>query len=167
MSPPVEAVTDANVWIDLRHGGLIPAAFALDVTWAAPDIVVRHELRSPLGTGLLRRGLLELTLSPAEISAALALRRAYGGISAADAMTLALAESRQMILVTGDGPLRRAAKGQDVRHHGVLWVLDLLVSAQIVGQRVAAEALAQMKEQGGRFPQEEVKKRLEGWGHGP
>jgi predicted nucleic acid-binding protein len=148
--------------IDLEHGGLIKEIFRLGHGWSAPDVVI-GEVMEPLGSLLTGHGLRVLNLDPEQIMEVARLRQIYKGVSANDLFCLVLAKSQKGILITGDQPLRKAAEGEGVKVRGTLWMLDELVESKIISGEQSAEALERMKKSGGRFPPEEVTKRIKRW----
>jgi len=156
-------VTDACFWIDLDAAGLVEAVFGLAVEWAAPDAMIKQELRRPEGAELQVKGLVPMRLSGGEVTRALAVRERAPALSAIDAMVLVLAESRGAVLVTGEKLLRRVARQRGVECHGTLWVLDILVSQRILTGPKAAAALARMLSSGSRFPAAECNKLSKRW----
>ena len=103
-------VTDANIWIDVHNADLLDAVFALPFTWRTPDIVLRNEVLTVDRTRLVERGLEERTLSGHELNRILELNALYPNPSPRDLAVLVVADVDGGIVVTGDGPLRAAAK---------------------------------------------------------
>jgi hypothetical protein len=66
-------------------------------------------------------------------------------------------------LIAGDLALRRAAEKEGLRVRGTLWILDELVNYRIFTGERAADALDKMIKNRGRFPPEELTKRLKRW----
>ena len=159
---PRPHIVDASVLIDLEHGGLIKEIFRLGHGWSAPDVVI-GEVMEPLGSLLTGHGLRVLNLDPEQIMEVARLRQIYKGVSANDLFCLVLAKSQKGTLITGDHPLRKAAEGEGVKVRGTLWMLDELVENKVISGRRAADALDIMRKTGGRFPPEEVTKRLNRW----
>ena len=159
----MDCVTDANVWIDLDHGGLLGRAFELGDRLLIPDLVLA-ELVTPDTDLLLRLGLGVVGLTGrqlTEIQGDLAVR--YPRASLRDLASLVYARDHGVTLLTGDGPLRSAAREQGVRVHGVLWVLDRLVSASVVTRPEAARSLHLIVRGGAWLPKGEVETRLRAW----
>ncbi len=156
-------VADANVLIDLHHGrALLVAARFFD--FLVPDVIVVEELRSPGGPTLVHQGVIRMAqFSATDLMEVLVLRERYTGPSLPDLFALHLARTRGLVLLTGDGHLRRAARREGVEVHGVLWVLDGLVEARGFTPDEAAQALRRMLEAGARLPEPEWRRRLRAW----
>ena len=92
------------------------------------------------------------------------LRTRYRYPSDADLYALRLAIAQRWSLLTGDRELREAAEDRGLEVHGVLWVLDELVSAGVLTMQAAATALERMLAEGARLPADEGERRLLGWG---
>lgn len=160
--PPRPHIVDASVLIDLEYGEVVKEFFLLHHGWTAPDVVIVEVLES-LGSVLTGLGLKVSHLQPEDIQEVARLRQSYKGVSANDLFCLVLAKTQKGFLITGDQALRRAAENEGVKVRGTLWILDELVENKIITGERAAEALEKMRKSGGRFPQEEVTKRLKRW----
>ena len=156
-------VTDANIWIDLHNADLLDAAFELGYTWRTPNIVVRDEVLTVDRDLLVDLGLDVRTLSGEELNRILALNGRYPNPSPKDLSVLVVADEDDGIVISGDGPLRDAAKNEDMTFHGVLWILDRLVDEEIITEPRAAAALNAMLQQGARLPEDPVENRLDDW----
>jgi len=155
-------IVDSSVLIDLEYGGLIKEIFQLDQVWASPDMVIL-EVKNPLGSLLMSFGLTKIELGETETQEILRLRGNYRQLSVSDLSCLVIAQLMNIPLITGDGALRRAAEEKGVRVRGTLWILDELVRTKVIPGRIAADSLSKMKKAGGRFPPEEVSKRVKRW----
>lgn len=155
-------VTDTNIWIDLHRGKLIPYAFRLPFLFTAPDVVI-SELKEPEGRDLVSLGLRKEELTSDEVRQVIELASRYRAPSRVDLFALVLAKARSGVLLTGDRHLRKAAEGEKVPVHGILWFLDQLVNRHIVTPPQAAQALRKMLEKGSRLPRAECERRLKYW----
>ena len=159
----MRCVTDANVWIDLDHGGLLGRAFELGDELAVPDLVLRDELLTVDGGLLVRLGLRVAGLSGDQLVAVSGLSRLYPRPSVRDLASLVLARDSGGVLLTGDGALRSAAAAEGVEVHGVLWVLDRLVAEAGLSPGEAARSLQLIVRGGAWLPRREVARRLSEW----
>lgn len=110
--------------IDLERGDFLEDLFRLPYEFAVPDLLFDRELKGPLGDQLVALGMRVENLTPAELSRAIAVRRARTELSAPDTFAFAIAEQRGWPLLTGDGGLRRLAGDEGIAFHGVLWLCD-------------------------------------------
>lgn len=159
---PRLCIVDASVLIDFEQGGLVKEIFQLQYEWAAPDAVI-EEVGEHLGSLLISFGLKKITLGEVEVQEVLRLREICKQISLSDLFCLVLSKVRKTTLVTGDGPLRRAAYQEGVKVRGTLGVLDELFKSKIITGSKAAESLDKMIKAGSRFPKEECTKRRKLW----
>jgi len=157
-----EFVTDSNIWIDFYFGELIEEVFKLPFQFIAPDVIV-EELEQPSGKSLLSLGLEKRELTAELVSQVEKLTHMYPRPSINDLFALVLAKHLKIVLLTGDGELRKAARQEGVGVHGVLWLLDKVVQYQVIVPNKAAEALRKMLAHGSRLPQSEIQKRLRLW----
>ncbi|SHJ00209.1 PIN domain-containing protein [Desulfofundulus thermosubterraneus] len=159
---PPTLVVDANIWIDLDAGELLPLIFHLPFRLVSPDVIVA-ELKKPNGKELVKMGLLSVELGRSQIEEVMRLRSAHRKPGTVDLFALALAKTEGLTLLTGDKNLRVAARKECVTVHGTLWLLEQLVKYRIISVREAAEALAKMITKGSRLPLDECKRCLKRW----
>lgn len=155
-------ISDTNIWIDFSHAGLLDALFALPFTYVSTDIVV-HELSNPAPDGLIERGLVVESLAPEAVQQLFGLMAKLGNSSLADVSCYLVAKTQGVPLLTGDGRLRKQAAREGVQVYGALWLLDELVTQQIIPAARAAVGLLAMLEKGSRLPQAECELRLAAW----
>ena len=155
-------VMDASVLIDLASFGLLEQWFTLGLDTVTTSLVWREVNRKyqkarlqrfaesgdvriePIGADVLTN----IVLLQAEVSSK---------ISFEDASVLHLASSRQAILLVGDKVLRHCAEDHGIEVHGLLWVMDLLVSRGRLLPRVAADRLEHLVSRGTtRLPEREI-----------
>ena len=155
-------VADTSVLIDVQYGELVEAVMRLQYTWYAPDLVL-GEIEEADKARWLALGLEERTLSGKQIEELFDLAEHYRGASVEDLAALVLAKAEGMVLVAGDGHLRKAAPVEGVEVHGTLWLLDRLRGRNVITKRQAREALEAIRAKGSRQPPDEVEKRLRAW----
>ncbi|MHB8706578.1 MAG: PIN domain-containing protein [Coriobacteriia bacterium] len=153
-------VADANIWIDLDAAGLVETALGSSLGLQTTDLVL-HELRQrELGSRLRLGGVIEHSLTPAQVSRVYDLRLEDVRPSIPDYSALVLADDLGVGLITGDGHLRKLATRAGVEVHGVLWVVDALVDEGILKPATAAAAIGAMIRAGSRLPAPEVTARV-------
>lgn len=80
----------------------------------------------------------------------------------ADAFALALAVRNDALLLTGDSRLRRLAAAERATCHGLLWLLDDMLSARAASESQIHDGLLSISRHPQcRLPKAEVNKRLE------
>lgn len=131
-----------------------------------PDIVFHDEVLTVDRSLLKDLGLEVRPLSGEELTRITELNARHPSPSPKDLSTIVVAEIEGGIVVTGDGPLRRAVKEEGMEVHGVLWVLDRLVGQTIIAPPRAATALNTMVSHGSRLPEKEVERRFQRWEEG-
>ena len=156
--------SDSNVWIDFDIIKHLELPFALPCVFLMSSIAFRMELRRPgLVETLVKLGLQEVSLTEEEITLASELVKKYTKPSLYDCMALAIAKVRNITLLTGDGPLRKAAAIEGVQVVGTIGILDQLKEEQYISQDTYQECIASLLahcDKGVRLPKDELIKRL-------
>jgi predicted nucleic acid-binding protein len=159
-------VVDTNIWIDLHFAGLLVVVLRLPFDWLTPDLVIAELTKTAsqvIGRILMEHGVQERALSPDQVREGARLAALYRHPTRIDLLALALAKSLGVPLLTGDRRLREAADQEGVVVHGVLWLLDQSIAAEVLMRAEAAAALRRMLAGGSRLPKEEVDERLRQW----
>ena len=157
-------VSDTSVLTDLDRGSLLGAVFALPLVFVVPDLLYERELRPYGGSALLKHGLRVAALDGEGVIRALSFRRVRPSLSLADAFALALATERRWTLLTGDRVLRSLAASESVVCHGLLWLLDRMLDAEVIDRSTLYSALRAISAHPRcRLPRAEVSKRLARW----
>ena len=158
--------SDTNVWVDFATIDRLEYPFRLPYTYLMNNDVVGKEALSPKGLGdkLLELGLQAVELTIEEFFLAEEYTTKYAKPSLYDCVALAIAKTRGIILLTGDGPLRKAAKAEGVRVMGTIGVLDQLVERELIKREEYRYCIEELQRHNGRkvrLPAEELEKRLE------
>jgi rRNA-processing protein FCF1 len=159
-------ISDANVLIDIEHGGLSSQLFRLEFDFAVPDTLFEEELRER-HAHLLEMGLNVLAVDADGVQFALNIGEAHRRASSNDLLALALARQHKCMLVTGDKALRAAAVAQHIELRGTLWLVEQLVISEQISYTEARDAYSRMRAVGSRLPWPEVAAQLRGWGCDP
>jgi hypothetical protein len=155
-------ISDTNIWIDLRHAGLLDALFDLPFTLCCTDFVL-DELQDFDHAHLRARGLVVETLDEQATAALFPLMEAHNNSSLADVSCYQLAKQTGRPLLTGDGRLRKQAMADGLQVHGALWLLDQMVAHKTIKPNDAATGLQIMLDKGSRLPDAECLKRIADW----
>lgn len=154
-------VADANIWIDLAAGDLLPVALASRLDLATTDLVLHELTRGALGERIAAGGVVVHQLDGAQVLQVFTLRNKDARSSVADYSALVIAQHLGATLLTGDSHLRRAAVAAGLEVHGTLWIIESLLGAGFLGGADAAHALGQMISAGSRLPAREIEALLE------
>ena len=155
-------VSDTSVLIDLERGAFLESAFSLSFELAVPDLLYQRELKEHGGKRLLDLGLKVEDLNGEVTAWAVSFWRQHPTLTLPDCFALALAADRGWTLLTGDAGLRDLATAESVDCHGVLWVLDQLLTESIVLPDVLREGLEAIASHPRcRLPRREINARLE------
>lgn len=158
--------SDTNVWLDFVTIGHLELPFKLPYTYLMNIDAVHDELLSPpeLGKNLLSLGLAETELTEKEFFLAGEYVERFVKLSVYDSVALSIAKCRNIVLMTGDGALRNAAKIEKVAVIGTIGVLDRLYHGEYIGEDVYLECLVKLRKFNGgkvRLPVKEIEGRIE------
>ena len=154
-------VSDTSVLIDLDRGGLVVATFRLPLEFTVPDLLYERELREHGGPEFVRMGLRVEELDGDGVARALGYLRKQRSLSLPDSFALALAKINAWTLLSGDRELRELAEEEEVRCHGVLWVLDQMFEYSVIDHDDLRAGLRKIADHPRcRLPKSEIRKRL-------
>lgn len=155
--------SDTNIWIDLEQLGILQLPFKSSHEFWMYQDAIKDEILSPpdLGRRLLGFGLKGMDITVEELYLAGNFRVKYKALSRYDAIALAIAKKREWMLLTGDGPLRKAATNEGIDIKGTLGLLDLLLEEGIISKIEYVELLKNSISMPRiRWPKEAVEQRL-------
>lgn len=155
-------VLDTSICVDLWNGGILELVMRLPHKFLLPDVIA-EECEEPPGELLLSMGFTSVSLDAQEIELVTEYGSRFGQLSVKDCFALAYSKIHNHILLTGDKSLRIAAEKEQVHPHGVLWLLDEIVSKNILSGPEAIDALNKMRDTGSWLPAEECEKRIRRW----
>ena len=154
-------VSDTSVLIDLDRGSLVEPTFRLPFEFTVPDLLYERELREHGGPEFVRLGLRVEELDGDGVSLALGYRRKQRSLSLPDSFALALAKTNAWTLLSGDRELRELAEEEQVRCHGVLWLLDQMFEHRVTEVDDLRAGLGKIADHPRcRLPKSEIRKRL-------
>lgn len=154
-------VSDTSVLIDLDRGGLVESTFRLPFEFTVPDLLYERELREHGGPEFVRLGLRVEELDGDGVSLALGYLRKRRSLSLPDSFGFALAKRNAWTLLSGDRDLRELAEEEEVRCHGVLWLLDRMFEHSVIEQDDLCAGLGKIAAHPRcRLPKSEIRKRL-------
>lgn len=158
--------SDTNVWLDFAMINKLEIPFRLPYTYIMNEDVIADELLSPkeLRENLVELGLRAVELSEEEFYLAEEYNAKYTKPSLYDCVALAIAKVRGITLMTGDGPLRKAAEQENVSVIGTIGVLDQLYEGQYIEKEEYVDCLKKLLKNNGqkiRLPEKELQKRVD------
>ena len=163
--------SDTNVWIDFMKIDKLDLPFKLQYVYLMENSTISEELLIPEGLNarLVKLGLKGTEMSFEEYILAEKFSTKYKRLSKHDCVALAIAKNREIILLTGDLNLRKAAQAEKVKIMGTLKILDELIGGEYIFKDEYDDCLRGLSQFNGgviRLPQEEIDKRLKGKGDG-
>ena len=157
--------SDTNVWIDFATIDRLSLPFKLPYTYLMDEDAISNELLQPEGLGkkLARLGLQAVSLTEEEFYLAEELNEKYRKPSTYDCIALAIAKCRKIVLLTGDGALRKAAIQEGVEVMGSIKLLDLLFETTLIDSSEYLYCLEEFKRHNGekiRLPAAALQERI-------
>ena len=158
--------SDTNVWLDFLVINRLDIPFKLPYTYIMNEDAIENELLSPntIKQDLLNLGLKSVELSEEEFYLAEEYNSKYQKPSLYDCVALAIAKVRGITLMSGDGPLRKAAEQEGVRVIGTIGILDQLYEGSHIIKEDYINCMRSLQENNGkkvRLPEEELQKRIQ------
>ena len=155
--------SDTNVWIDFNTIAKLELPFRLPYTYIMFKEALQDELLSPpeMIDELIGLGLQGVDITTEEFYYAIELADAYSKLSTYDRVALAIAKKREIELLTGDGPLRKAAIKEKVNVVGTIGLLDRLYEGKYIRKSEYVRCLKSLlKHSERRLPEEEINMRI-------
>lgn len=157
-------VSDSSVLIELERGALLEAAFGCGLPMVVPDLLFENELREHNGTYFQQLGLSVTELSSEEVQLAQDIREERPRLSLEDCFALSCAHRPEHILLSADGPLRKAATEKKIECRGVLWLLDQMLATGRVSTTRLCEGLVRISQHPRCWqPKHEMAVRIANW----
>ena len=158
--------SDTNVWIDFAIIDRLSLPFKLPYIYLMNEDAASNELLQPEGLGekLTGLGLQAVSMIEEEFSLAEKLIEKYRKPSSYDCIALAIAKCRKIVLLTGDGALRKAAIQEGVEVIGSIKVLDLLLENTLIDSSEYLYCLEEFKRHNGekiRLPVVALQERID------
>ena len=158
--------SDTNVWLDFYIINRLDYPFRLPYIYIMNQDTIEDELLSPknLGEQLIALGLESTEINEEEFYLAAEYMDRYARPSKYDCIALAIAKVRGIILLSGDGPLRKAANAEGVKVMGTIEILDQLYELKKISQIEYIYCLKELQNYNGnkvRLPANELKSRIE------
>lgn len=158
--------SDTNIWIDFHTINRLNMPFLLPITYIMSADAINDELCYP---STLKHDLLNLGLKGVEIDGVeFMLAREYGSkyckLSIYDRIALAIAKNRGLVLLTGDGILRKAADYENVKVMGTLGLIDKLYKEDKITDFQYDECITLLQQYNGkkiRLPKDQISLRLD------
>lgn len=143
--------SDTNMWIDFAIIDRLSLPFKLPYIYLMNEDAVSNELLQPEGLGekLTGLGLQAVSMIEEELYLAEKLIEKYRKPSSYDCIALAIAKCRKIVLLTGDGALRKAAIQEGVEVIGSIKVLDLLFENTLIDSSEYLYCLEEFKRHNG------------------
>ena len=162
--------SDTNVWIDFMTINRIALPFRLPYKYIMNQDAIEDELLSPpdFKSQLLDAGLISTELTDEEFFLAEDYGLRYHKLSTHDRIALSIAKCRGITLLTGDLPLRNAAKAEGVPVIGTIGILDQLHEQSLISTAEYVACLSDLQAQNGkaiRLPKSAIAERLNRFTH--
>lgn len=158
--------SDTNVWLDFVTINRLEIPFKLPYTYIMNNDAIEDELLSPkeLRENLVELGLQAVELTEEEFYLVEEYNQKYSQPSLYDCVALAIAKVRGITLMTGDGPLRKAAEQEHVQVMGTIGVIDQLYNGHYIDKKEYTYCIKTLLDNNGkkvRLPEKELLKRVD------
>jgi predicted nucleic acid-binding protein len=155
-------ITDVSVFFDLFHLQVLPEFFALELEIHTTDFVYNEITNSAQKSefAIFERSkkLHIIKITPDEEDEIRAMRLFRSNKSFPDRTVLWKAKQYNCVLLTCDNRLRKEAEDHGVEVRGSIWVINELISNQIITVTKGIELLKQIKLVNPRLPMDEIDK---------
>ncbi|NLF97749.1 MAG: type II toxin-antitoxin system VapC family toxin [Candidatus Riflebacteria bacterium] len=156
-----DCVIDSSVILDYYEVKGLSHLMGFPYRLVTLDLMI-HDLEIPTPAEIANSGIISVE-TPVEIMLAMGQLSAAYKISTFDAALLLYAKTTNSILLSGDKALRNAAKKEGAAVKGTLWVLESLVSNNILKSDQACFILERMFMLGRRLPPDEASSKILKW----
>jgi predicted nucleic acid-binding protein len=155
-------ITDTNILFDIISIGALPEFFSLDYEICTTVFVIQEIQKSDqqavIEVFIRAKELTVFGFSPEEIEAIVSFetRKSFKGIT--DKSVLWKSLQLECPLLTGDKKLRKEAEELNVEVHGTIWVIENLVSKDLIDKAKGIQLLELLKQVNSSLPFDEIDK---------
>jgi len=154
---------DATILLDFIAGDIFDTLFSLPVDFLTSDFVADEVSKTYSFEDLKGFGLQVLELSEEQVLEIEDLQSHHLELSPSDLSVYVLAKSMTALLISGDSPLREMAETQMIEYHGTLWLMEELVTRELLSTEHATRALNMMLDNKRWLPRQECEKLMKKW----
>ena len=159
-------ISDTNIFIDLISINVLDKLFLLPCDICTTDFVLNEikwpNQRAEIDKHIITKDIEEVSFGFDELVKISELH-SNSSTSMTDCSVWYLAKKTEGRLLTGDGKLKKAAEGDNVKVSGILYIFDNLVEYDIVNKASAAVLQEQLMAINSRLPKAECEKRIKEW----
>lgn len=139
--------SDSNIWMDFNCIGKLNLTFKLSYTYLMWEETIDKELSFPdkFKNDVMDLGLEKAKINDAEYNFAYKVNTKYKCLTFYDCVALSIAKEREIVLLTGDGNLRKIASNYNIEVKGTLGILDELLYKQYISIDVYKQCLLDLK----------------------
>jgi len=160
-------VNDTNIFIDLMTADLLEMFFQLPIEVHTTDFIIKEiefDEQVVMIDEIIARGKLIVAESePSDMEIMAEKMSNNRQLSLEDCSVWHYSEINNFTLLTGDGPLRKAAFKAGVDVKGLLFVFDELVEKNLLLPQHAAVKMQILLDAGTRLPQKDCQERIRRW----
>jgi predicted nucleic acid-binding protein len=158
---------DANVLIDLITIDILDMTFKLPYVMETTDFVVREivpqDQREAIQRIIDADRLTVRTATTELVGEIVRLHLDIPALTIADCSIICHAIETGAVVLSGDGLLRKTARARSLKVCGTLWVLQQLVSENLIEPNIAIEKLTELMVKNVRLPKQECSRLIEQW----
>src|SRR5690349_7604298 len=157
------AITDANIFIDLVHVGLVDELFRIGVEVHTTINVIDELNDKQLDIVLPYSARKILTVHSEDEFASPEDLRKNKKLSDSDKSVFSIAFQLKASIPAGDGLIRQISDAQKIEVHGIPWLFDQFLDHQLITKNKAVQQLKSLQKYDRLLPQGECERRITDW----
>lgn len=159
------AITDANIFIDLIKLRILQHLFAVELE-IYTTIEILNELKSgqrSLVDEFIHVGKLRLYSFSAEEWSEILQMKTPRSLTKEDSTIVYLAKKLEVMVLSGDNPLRKFCSNNSLEVKGILWLFDQFLLFNLINKNEAVLLLTNLLSFNNRLPLPDCEHRLKEW----
>ncbi len=157
-------ITDTNILFDVIKIGVLPEFFSLDYEICTTVFVI-HEIlpfaqRELVETFIRAKKLIVYNFTEEEIEAVQSFDTEKSLKRFTDKSVIWKSLQLNCPMLTGDQRMREVAERMNIEVHGIIWIIDELVTKTLISSDKAIVLFEQLLLTNSRLPKDEIEKRI-------
>lgn len=159
------AITDANIFIDLIKLQMLGFLFSIELEIYTTLEIINElkEDQKEFITGFIQSNQLNIYHFSADEWEEILAIPGPAGLTREDMTVVYLARKMEAAVLSGDNPLRKFCKKQELEVKGIIWLFDQFLHFNLVTHVIAIERMNHLLSFNNRLPQKDCEHRLKEW----